>query len=193
MQWCTTAASELDYPASSGSYRMPAVSVSLFEASFKPPSRRLKQKSSTAIPFLGSSTELLEPRWPRPRIKFDQQRQNSSPACSSSSHLPFFLSHWSNELFTMRLVSKIAAFIPPVLIIISFIFTVLSTTSKQWAYQNFYSEGEVVALDQQMKPLWTIYRSPFWTCGRPADPQRITPFSFYLSSPSGPIPTPFLL
>ncbi|KAH8818528.1 hypothetical protein F5882DRAFT_512801 [Hyaloscypha sp. PMI_1271] len=71
----------------------------------------------------------------------------------------------------MRLVSKIAGFIPLVLIIISFIFTVLSTTSKQWAYQNFYSEGEVVALDQQIKPLWTIYRSPFWTCGRPADPQ----------------------
>jgi len=91
----------------------------------------------------------------------------------------------------MRLVSKIAGFIPLVLIIISFIFTVLSTTSKQWAYQNFYSEGEVVALDQQIKPLWTIYRSPFWTCGRPANPQRISPFSFYLSSPSCPIPIPF--
>jgi hypothetical protein len=72
----------------------------------------------------------------------------------------------------MRIISTIAKLVPLVLIIISFIFTVLSTTSKQWAYQNFYSEGETVALDQQIKPLWTLYRSPFWTCGRPADPQR---------------------
>jgi len=70
----------------------------------------------------------------------------------------------------MRLFSLILGTSPLILAIISFTFTVLSTTSKQWAYQDFYSEdGSAVSLDQQINPLWTIYRSPFWTCGRPAD------------------------
>lgn len=62
MQGCTTAASEWDYPASSGSYRMPAVSVSLFEASFKPPSRRLKEKKFHGNSLLGELYGAAEPR-----------------------------------------------------------------------------------------------------------------------------------
>lgn len=84
----------------------------------------------------------------------------------------------------MRLLSTLLAIVPLILTILSFTFTVLSTTSKQWAYQNFYAEdGVVVSLDQQITPLWTIYRSPFWTCGRGADAPGMSLFALHPSSP----------
>jgi hypothetical protein len=82
----------------------------------------------------------------------------------------------SFNLITMRLLSTLLAIIPLILTILSFIFTVLSTTSKQWAYQDFYAEpGVVISLDQAITPLWTIYRSPFWTCGRGANATSTPP------------------
>ena len=78
--------------------------------------------------------------------------------------------HFDSITMRLRLLPTLLAIVPLILTILSFIFTVLSTTSKQWAYQDFYAEdGVVVSLDQQITPLWTIYRSPFWTCGRGAN------------------------
>jgi hypothetical protein len=60
-------------------------------------------------------------------------------------------------------LSAILALLPVALAIVSFVLTVLAVTDKDWAHQNTY-DGQNIPISQWTTPLYTLYRSPFWTC-----------------------------
>jgi hypothetical protein len=62
-----------------------------------------------------------------------------------------------------RLLYLLATLTPIVLSIVSFVLTVVAVTNKDWAHQNTY-DGQNVPMSQWTTPLYTLYRSPFWTC-----------------------------
>lgn len=62
-----------------------------------------------------------------------------------------------------KVLSIILTVISIVFSVISFILTVVAVTNKDWAHQNTY-DGQNIPISQWTTPLYTIYRSPFWTC-----------------------------
>src|SRR5204863_8033162 len=99
---------------------------------------------------------------PWPKGSTTHCSQSSAPSAPTA---PSFLTLLRPPpLLILPTVPSLLAAIPPIVpTIIPFILTVVAVTSKDWAHQNTY-DGQNVPRSQWTTPLYTLYRSPFWTC-----------------------------